>query len=138
MAKRSPRVASAPTLTDAATSTLMAEVPADAYLSLRALSSYAGLSVRWLRRSLTDVPSPLPHYRVGGKLLVRRSEFDAWMTQFRHPGFPEGPRVEDRAGMSTAPRTRLPHAPRSLDQLSDRQVHQLYKRAFPNGSPTDS
>ena len=26
---------------------------------------------------------PLPHYRVGGKILVRRSEFDTWMSRFR-------------------------------------------------------
>jgi hypothetical protein len=25
----------------------------------------------------------LPHYRVGGKILVRRSEFDAWMVKFK-------------------------------------------------------
>jgi hypothetical protein len=26
---------------------------------------------------------PLPHYRIGGKVLVRRSEFDHWAAQFR-------------------------------------------------------
>lgn len=56
---------------------------ADALLPLAGLSRYAGLSVRTLRTYLTDRTRPLPHYRVGGKILVRRSEFDAWVSQFR-------------------------------------------------------
>ena len=48
----------------------------DPYLTLRALSTYSGLSVRKLRDYLTDPVHPLPCYRLGGKVLVRRSEFD--------------------------------------------------------------
>ena len=55
----------------------------DAYLSLRALVTYSGLNVRTLRTYLTSRVHPLPCYRVGVKILVRRSEFDAWMQQFR-------------------------------------------------------
>ena len=56
---------------------------ADCYLPLRALSAYAGICVRTLRTRLRDVADPLPHYRVGGKILVKRSEFDAWMRSHR-------------------------------------------------------
>ena len=55
----------------------------DCYLPLRELSAYAGLSVRTLRGYLTHPSRPLPHYRIGGKILVRRSDFDAWATAFR-------------------------------------------------------
>ena len=55
----------------------------DAYLPLRALARYAGLSVRTLRNYLVHASSPLPHYRIGGKVLVRRSEFDRWAAGFR-------------------------------------------------------
>jgi len=56
----------------------------DAYLSLRELAAYSGMSLRWLRRALSDRVHPLPHYRPGGrKVLVRRTEFDRWMRQFR-------------------------------------------------------
>lgn len=55
----------------------------DAYLSLRALARYASLSVRTLRGYITAKRNPLPCYRPGGKVLVRRSEFDAWMRAFR-------------------------------------------------------
>jgi Helix-turn-helix domain len=55
----------------------------DAYLPLVALSKYGGLSIRTLRSYLTDRTHPLPHFRVGGKILVRRSDFDAWATQFK-------------------------------------------------------
>ena len=53
------------------------------YLSLRALSVYAGLSVRTLRPYLTDPSRPLPHYRIGGKILVRKADYDAWASAFR-------------------------------------------------------
>ena len=53
------------------------------YLPLTRLAGYSGLSVRTLRAYLTDSSRPLPHYRVGGKILVRRSEFDAWALAFR-------------------------------------------------------
>ena len=55
----------------------------DRYLSVRALAAYSGLSVRTLRSYLIHAADPLPHYRVGGKILVRRSEFDAWARHFR-------------------------------------------------------
>jgi hypothetical protein len=55
----------------------------DAYLPLVKLAAYAGLSVRTLRGYLTDPVRPLPHYRIGGKILVRQSDFDAWASTFR-------------------------------------------------------
>ena len=53
------------------------------YLPLRRLSAYAGLSVRRLRDYLHDPVAPLPHFRIGGKVLVKRSEYDAWAARFR-------------------------------------------------------
>jgi hypothetical protein len=61
-------------------------VPMDPYLSLRALAGYSGISVRKLRDHLMDAGHPLPHYQVGGKFLVRRSEFDAWIVAYRQVG----------------------------------------------------
>jgi excisionase family DNA binding protein len=55
----------------------------DAYFPLVELAKYAGLSVRTIRGYLTDRTRPLPHFRVGGKILVLRSDFDAWVSQFR-------------------------------------------------------
>jgi hypothetical protein len=55
----------------------------DAYLPLKALASYSGLSIRTLRGYLSSAAAPLPHYRIGGRVLVKRSEFDAWATRFR-------------------------------------------------------
>jgi hypothetical protein len=59
---------------------------ADAFLSLRALASYSCVSVRKLREHLRDPVHPLPHYRLGGKIVVRRSEFDAWIARYRRVG----------------------------------------------------
>jgi len=53
------------------------------YFDLQALAVYSSCSVRWLRNRLLDHHQPLPHYRVEGKILVKRDEFDQWMTTHR-------------------------------------------------------
>jgi hypothetical protein len=61
----------------------------DPYLSLRALATYSSSSVRWLRGRLVDPHQPLPCFRLpGGKILVRRSEFDAWIARHRQMDVP--------------------------------------------------
>jgi hypothetical protein len=61
--------------------------PSDPYLSLRALAVYSSCSVRWLRAQLGDPRHPLPCYRLpGGKILVRRSAWDAWLARYRQVG----------------------------------------------------
>ncbi len=56
----------------------------DCYLGLSALAKYAGLSVKQLRGYINDPASPLPAFQTDGgetgrgKLLVKRSEYDAW------------------------------------------------------------
>lgn len=56
------------------------------WFDLRGLTLYAAVSERtireWLHRSL----NPLPAVRVGRKILVRRSTFDAWLE--KHPLIP--------------------------------------------------
>jgi excisionase family DNA binding protein len=49
------------------------------YLGVRELAGVSGLSVKTLRRAIADPLAPLPHYRVGAKILVRRSDFEGWM-----------------------------------------------------------
>jgi excisionase family DNA binding protein len=56
----------------------------DPFLSLRASAAYTSLSTRTLRGYFSDPAHPLPHYKVGGKYLLRRSELDAWLLTFRH------------------------------------------------------
>jgi hypothetical protein len=51
----------------------------DPYLSLKALASYSSLSIRKLREYIGLALNSLPHYRIGGKILVRMSKFDAWI-----------------------------------------------------------
>jgi hypothetical protein len=69
---------------------VMLTAPADPFLSLRALEEYSGLSVKTLRKFLHRNPpaQALPCYRLEGKVLVRRSAFDAYMEQFRAQGRP--------------------------------------------------
>jgi hypothetical protein len=58
----------------------------DQWMSLKALAGYSGLSVRNLRDRITDPAHPLPCYRIGGKLLARRSDYDAWAARYRRVG----------------------------------------------------
>lgn len=53
------------------------------YLDLRTLAAAASCSIRWLRSRLVDPADPLPHYKIGGKVLVKREEFDRWMERHR-------------------------------------------------------
>ncbi len=50
------------------------------YFDLQALAAYSSCSVRWLRDRLVDRLRPLPHYRIEGKILVKREEFDHWLS----------------------------------------------------------
>ena len=62
----------------------------DCFMPLKALSKYSGLSLRTLRTHLSHAIRPLPHYRPGGKILVKRSEFDEWIACFKATEFSKG------------------------------------------------
>lgn len=55
-------------------------------LDLKALQDYACVSERTLREWIRRAINPLPAVRVGTKILVRRSVFDAWLEahQIKH------------------------------------------------------
>ncbi len=56
----------------------------DPFLSIKGLAGYASLSRRTLQDLLNAPKDPLPSFRVGGKILIRKSEFDKWMTRRRN------------------------------------------------------
>jgi hypothetical protein len=62
--------------------------PDDGYMDLKTLAAYSAMSIRSLRRHLEDVSHPLPCYRIGGKIVVRQSQFDQWVQQFESRGRP--------------------------------------------------
>lgn len=70
---------------------VIVSTPLDPFLSIRALAGYSNLSPRTIRAFL-DLPPDraLPCYRLGvrGKILIRRSEFDSWLEQYRSRGRP--------------------------------------------------
>ena len=53
----------------------------DQYFDLRGLSAYSSLAIPTLRGYLKK--DRLPHFKIRGKLLVKKAEFDSWVTQFR-------------------------------------------------------
>jgi excisionase family DNA binding protein len=56
----------------------------DPYYSLKGLAGYASLSRRTLQDLVNDTTDPLPSFRVGAKVLVRKSDFDRWMARRRN------------------------------------------------------
>jgi len=67
----------------------------DCWLDLRRLRDYAAVSNRTLRAWIHSPVDPLPAVRVGTKILVRRSEFDAWMEFHRIKPVDLGGMVEE-------------------------------------------
>ena len=56
----------------------------DQYFDLQGLSEYSSIGVTTLRDYIRV--DGLPCFRVKGKILVRKSEFDKWMENFRMNG----------------------------------------------------
>jgi hypothetical protein len=54
----------------------------DKYFDLRGLAEYSSLAVPTLRDYLRGL-DPIPHYKLKGKVLVKQSEFDRWLENFR-------------------------------------------------------
>ena len=55
----------------------------DNFLDLKQLSRYSTFSDSTLRGYLSDPDKPIPFFRVNRKILIKKSEFDLWMEQFR-------------------------------------------------------
>ena len=53
----------------------------DQYFDLEGLSAYSMLKVPTLREYIKE--KKLPAFKVKGKLLIRRREFDSWIEKFR-------------------------------------------------------
>ena len=61
----------------------------DKYFTVRDLARYSKLSERQVWKFLGLPPGEaLPAYRPGRKVLVKRSEFDAWFTRYQTRGRP--------------------------------------------------
>ncbi len=64
--------------------TLTLTMDLDPFFGLKGLTAYSSLSRRTLQSLINASQDPLPSYRVGAKILVRKSEFDRWMARRRN------------------------------------------------------
>ena len=60
---------------------LSARLGSNRCLGKRGAATYLGISVSFLERLMRD--KGVPHFRVGCKLLFRRSELDSWLEGYR-------------------------------------------------------
>ena len=56
----------------------------DPLMDVRGLAAYSTLSPRLLQDLLVDVDDPIPSYRVRNRVLIRKSDFDAWLSRRRN------------------------------------------------------
>ena len=61
----------------------------DRYLDKKEAAAYTSLSTRNLESRLPEIP----HYRVGKKILFKKSELDRWMETYREGGNRELDRI---------------------------------------------
>ena len=55
----------------------------DNYLDLKELSEYSSMSVSALRGYINDSRDPIPSFTLKRKILIKKSEFEAWMERHR-------------------------------------------------------
>ena len=65
----------------------------DRYMDKREAATYTSLSTRTLEERLREIP----HFRVGRKVLFKKSELDRWIEQFREGGAQNLDRIADEA-----------------------------------------
>lgn len=65
-------------------SNLLHTLGIDRYMSLASASEYSALSRRVLHRHIHSPIKPLPAFKIGGKWLIKRSDFDRWAEQHRY------------------------------------------------------
>ena len=63
----------------------------DRYMDKREAATYTSLSTRNLEARLPEIP----HYRVGKKILFKKSEIDKWMETYREGGTQNLDRIAD-------------------------------------------
>jgi hypothetical protein len=84
---------------------LVVSTTLDPLLSLKALAAYSSIAPRTLRQYLDLAPEDaLPCYRLPGKVLVRQSEFDAWIARYRSRGRPNLARAIQQLGLGPLPK----------------------------------
>lgn len=81
----------------------VAEHPDDRYFTLQQAAEYTGVARRTVERWM-HMPEPLPTFRIGGRILIRKSELDAWIEKVgRQPAGPEpAARVDPRVAEAVA------------------------------------
>ena len=72
---------------------VVAYIDRDRYLDKKEAAAYLCLSIRNLEARLPEIP----HFRVGQKILFKKSELDRWMETFRESGTQNLDRIADEA-----------------------------------------
>ncbi len=66
------------------------------YLNVKELSQYSGLGARTIWSFLKDAANPLPHIRIGRKIIrIKRTDFDTWIRVY-YVSATEGKNPADR------------------------------------------
>jgi len=58
----------------------------DVFISAETCAEWSSLSLRTIREYLKSPDNPLPHYKVGGRILIYWPDFKRWMDGYRVAG----------------------------------------------------
>ena len=72
---------------------VIAYIDRDRYMDKREVAAYTSLSIRNLEARLPEIP----HFRVGKKILFKKSELDHWMESHREGGSHDLDKIADDA-----------------------------------------
>jgi excisionase family DNA binding protein len=65
------------------------------YLTVNQAAEYLSVSQRTIRNLLVEVVNPLPHFRKGRMIRIRRSELDRWIEAYRAVNYTDVDKVID-------------------------------------------
>ncbi len=72
---------------------ILSYVAQDRYMDKREAAEYTSLSIRNLESRLGEIP----HFRVGKKVVFKKSELDHWIEKYREGGSHNLDRIADEA-----------------------------------------
>lgn len=68
----------------------------DVYIDAKTCSEWSSLSLRTIRDLLKAPDDPIPHYKIGGRVLIHWPEFKEWLATYKTRGLNNSSGIAER------------------------------------------
>ncbi|MDA3895502.1 MAG: hypothetical protein PF482_05070 [Desulfobacteraceae bacterium] len=68
----------------------------DVFIDAKTCAEWSSLSLRTIRELLKDPENAIPHYKIGGRVLIAWPEFKRWMDGYKVGGLNNGCNIAER------------------------------------------